>query len=179
MKDRVRETVFNLVGPAVTGKHAIDIFVGTGVLALEALSRVAASATFIERHFHTARLISENVASLQVQDIVELVPGVSFSWGRQHPNLPDNPWIVLCSPPYEFFGNMSNSLVVLLQTLIERAPDESIFVVEAPQDFDIRQLYRAPFWDVRTYPPTTLAIYRAHHRELRRRVAPGSAEDQY
>ena len=42
MKDRLREAVFNLVGPAVAGMHAIDLFGGTGALGLEALSRGAA-----------------------------------------------------------------------------------------------------------------------------------------
>src|SRR5438105_2010542 len=54
MKDRVREAVFNLLGPSVTGSHAIDLFAGTGALGLEALSRGAARATFIERHFPTS-----------------------------------------------------------------------------------------------------------------------------
>ena len=57
MKDRVREAVFNLVGPTVVGSYAIDLFAGTGVLGIEAVSRGAASATLIERHFPTARAI--------------------------------------------------------------------------------------------------------------------------
>src|SRR5262245_7614130 len=41
MKDRVREAVFNLVGPDVVGQHAIDLFAGTGALGFEAISRGA------------------------------------------------------------------------------------------------------------------------------------------
>ena len=66
MKDRVREALFNLVGPSVIGSHAIDLFAGTGALGLEALSRGAARATFIERHYPTADTIKENIASLDV-----------------------------------------------------------------------------------------------------------------
>src|SRR4051794_22495694 len=62
MKDRVREAVFNLLGKQIAGSHAIDLFAGTGALGLEALSRGAARATFIERHFLTAKLIEENAA---------------------------------------------------------------------------------------------------------------------
>ena len=50
MKDRLREAVFNLIGPDIRGKHAIDLFAGTGALALESLSRGAKSATLIEQH---------------------------------------------------------------------------------------------------------------------------------
>src|SRR5262249_42961688 len=56
MKDRVREALFNLIGPNVRGMHAIDLFAGTGALGLEAISRGAAGATFIERHYPTAEL---------------------------------------------------------------------------------------------------------------------------
>jgi 16S rRNA (guanine966-N2)-methyltransferase len=48
MKHRTREAIFNLVSTECTGVHAIDLFAGTGALGLEALSRGAASATFIE-----------------------------------------------------------------------------------------------------------------------------------
>src|SRR5437868_14777408 len=57
MKDRVREAVFNLLGPQIAGSHAIDLFAGTGALGLEAISRGASKATFIERHLPTAKLI--------------------------------------------------------------------------------------------------------------------------
>ena len=68
MKDRVREAVFNLIGPAVRGTHAIDLFAGTGALGLEALSRGAASALFVERHFPTADVIRQNVETLGVSN---------------------------------------------------------------------------------------------------------------
>ena len=61
MKHRVREAIFNLVGTAAEGRHAIDLFAGTGALGLEALSRGAAHATFIEKHVPTARVIEENI----------------------------------------------------------------------------------------------------------------------
>ncbi len=64
MKDRVREALFNLVGPSVIDAHAIDLFAGTGALGLEALSRGAARATFVERHYPTAATIKENIATL-------------------------------------------------------------------------------------------------------------------
>ena len=67
MKERVREAVFNLVGPAVKGKQAVDLFAGTGALGLEAISRGAARAIFIERHYPTLQLIRRNVQSLGVE----------------------------------------------------------------------------------------------------------------
>src|SRR5205814_5859407 len=80
MKDRVREAVFNLLGPGVAGSHAIDLFAGTGALGLEALSRGAAQVTFIERHLPTLKLIEQNVKALGVADRAELVFGDAFHW---------------------------------------------------------------------------------------------------
>src|ERR1041384_2997332 len=57
MKHRTREAIFNLVSTECAGRHAIDLFAGTGALGLEALSRGAASATFIEKHVPWARVV--------------------------------------------------------------------------------------------------------------------------
>src|SRR5262245_47326918 len=78
--DRVREAVFNLLGTSVEGCHAIDLFAGTGALGFEALSRGAARATFIERHFPTAKLIEENAAAIGVEDRIAVVFGDAFRW---------------------------------------------------------------------------------------------------
>src|ERR1700730_7109059 len=88
MKDRVREAVFNLIGPAVRGLHAIDLFAGTGALGLEALSRGAATATFVERHFPTADIIRQNVAELGVADRSTILPANVLLWSRRMPELP-------------------------------------------------------------------------------------------
>ena len=78
MKDRVREAAFNLLGPAVKGKWALDLFAGTGVLGLEAASRGASSVVLLERAPSAARAISENIARLQGTDpsgVISVVQG--------------------------------------------------------------------------------------------------------
>ena len=55
MKDRVRQALFNRLGPDVEGTLAVDLFAGTGALGLEALSRGATRAILIEQHRPTAR----------------------------------------------------------------------------------------------------------------------------
>src|SRR6476661_8043397 len=72
MKDRVREAVFNLLGTQVAGSHAIDLFAGTGALGLEAISRGAAMATFIERHLPTANLIQENASAIGIAERINV-----------------------------------------------------------------------------------------------------------
>jgi 16S rRNA (guanine966-N2)-methyltransferase len=162
MKQRVREAVFNLVGPAVVGKHALDLFAGTGALGLEALSRGAAGATFIERHAPSVRLIRENVDSLSLSDRAEIHFGDAFLWTRQHPtwSAPQSGlWLVLCSPPYDFYVERCTAMVGLLDELHRRAPEGSLFVVEADARFDFGSLNHLGVWDVRAYPPAVVGLH--------------------
>jgi 16S rRNA (guanine966-N2)-methyltransferase len=162
MKHRVREAIFNLVGSDVTGKHAIDVFAGTGAIGLEALSRGAASATFLERHVPTARLVQENIGRLGVAELCELFCTSAFLWtklrfgppprgdveGFRVPiskfRLKDAPagpaWAVFCSPPYDFFVDRQADMIELIGRLLAAAPPESVFVVEADQRLDFNLL---------------------------------------
>ena len=80
MKDRLREAIFNLVGPIRPNTHAWDLFAGTGALGLEALSRGAARATLVEQHYPTADIIRQNIAALGVAEQAEVVTGSVFVW---------------------------------------------------------------------------------------------------
>ncbi len=160
MKDRTREAVFNLIGPSVKGKHAIDLFAGTGALGIEALSRGAARATFIEQHFPTASIIRQNAAELGVTAQAQVQPASAFIWAQEAGLDTESPWLVFCSPPYAFFAERREAMLALIGTLLARSPAESIFVVEADRRFDINQLPDAGRWDVREYPPAVVAIHR-------------------
>ncbi len=160
MKDRIREAVFNLVGPSVAKKHAIDLFGGTGALGLEALSRGADRATFIEQHYPTAAILRRNVATLQVEQITEVFVANVFLWLRGQPDLGSAPWVVFCSPPYEFYVSRTEQMMGLVGELMRLAPAESIFVVESDERFDFSLLPEPDQWDVRTYPPAVVGMYR-------------------
>ena len=160
MKDRVREAVFNLIGPAVRGARAIDLFAGTGALGLEALSRGAASALFVERHFPTAAVIRQNVETLGVSNRATILPANVLLWPRRMPELPSGPWLVFCSPPWDMFADNLDELLALLRALVDRAPAGSQFVVEADETFDFNVLPRPMEWLIRAYPPAVVGILR-------------------
>jgi 16S rRNA (guanine966-N2)-methyltransferase len=65
--DRLRETLFNVLGPAVAGARFVDVFAGTGAVGIEALSRGAAEVVFIENHSPAVALIRRNLESLGVR----------------------------------------------------------------------------------------------------------------
>jgi 16S rRNA (guanine966-N2)-methyltransferase len=158
MKERVREALFNLVGPKVQGKHIIDLFAGTGALTFEAISRGAISGTLVERHFPTADVIKANAADLGVTDRTTIIPGNSLLWSKRLPTLPSIPWVVFCSPPYEMFLKDELELLALVQALLTAAPPQSIIVVESDTQFDTSKLPAEANWDVREYPPAVLSL---------------------
>jgi 16S rRNA (guanine966-N2)-methyltransferase len=166
MKDRVREAVFNLVGPGVAGKHAIDLFAGSGALGLEALSRGAARATFIEQHFPTAAVIRQNAAQLGVADRCEVLPANAFIWGQKQTALDDLPWVVFCSPPFAFFVDRQAEMLALIEGLLDRCPPQSTVVIESDKRFDMGLLSQAEAWDIREYPPAVVALFRKVARRL-------------
>ena len=160
MKDRVREAVFNLVGPSVRGKHAVDLFAGTGALALESLSRGARRATLIEQHVPTVAIIRRNIAQLGVESLCDVVTANVFIWLKRRPQLGSEPWIVFSSPPYDFYVERAGEMLELLAAMIDSAPAESVFVVESDGRFDLGQLPEPESWKTRGYPPAVVGVYR-------------------
>ena len=165
MKDRVREAVFNLVGPAIRGSHAFDLFAGTGAVALEALSRGAARATAIERHFPTARAVRDNARALGVENCIVVEGSDSFFWVRRAekstPNGfgPELPVVFVC-PPYALYRSQAEDMRELVASMRRLCGDRGILVVEADSAEPFAAWSDEMIWDVRTYPPAVVGILR-------------------
>jgi len=162
MKDRVREAVFNLIGPDIKGMYAIDLFGGTGALAIEAISRGATAATIIELHLPTAALLRKNLEALNLLPICTLCKTDAFFWVKNDAEHPpkETPWIIFCSPPYDFYVSRTEEMLAMLHRLVDLAPAGSMFVIEADQHFDLTLLPRQPEPNrIRTYAPAVIAIF--------------------
>ncbi len=160
MKDRVREAVFNLIGPSVKGKHVVDLFAGTGALALEAISRGAIFATMIELHLPTAKNARTNIENLGLGEICRQVNTDTFYWAKTRENFESKaPWLVFVSPPYEFFISRKREMVEMIGSLYETAPIDSLFVIEADGRFDFESLgLSISEKKRRSYPPAEVGI---------------------
>ncbi|HXH87012.1 MAG TPA: 16S rRNA (guanine(966)-N(2))-methyltransferase RsmD [Gaiellaceae bacterium] len=120
--DRVREAAFNLIGP-VDEATVLDLFAGSGALGLEALSRGAASATFVESDRAACRVISDNLAKLRLTGArVVCADAVWTLW--QDTRTYD---LVLVDPPYEQWEALQPKLAEPLARVL--APD-GLLVVE-------------------------------------------------
>jgi 16S rRNA (guanine966-N2)-methyltransferase len=172
MKHRTREAIFNLVSTDCAGRHAIDLFAGTGALGLEALSRGAASATFIEKHVPTARIVEQNIRTLAVADRARLLVTSAFLWAKRDleaassSHSDDRPWLIFCSPPYAFYTERQVEMFDLIRRIKQHVPAGSILIVEAEEPFDFRSLCANEGgedrreWDVRSYPPAVVGLWR-------------------
>jgi 16S rRNA (guanine966-N2)-methyltransferase len=124
--DRVREAAFNLIGP-VEGLHVLDLYAGSGAMGLEALSRGAASATFVESDRAAAETIVRNVEKLGLAGATVLredAPrklAADAALGRRYD-------LVLIDPPY---GNLLGALPMLSAHLPAVVEPRGLVVVES------------------------------------------------
>jgi 16S rRNA (guanine966-N2)-methyltransferase len=123
--DRVRETLFNWLGPRVVGARCLDLFAGSGALGLEALSRGAATTVFVDQNATITRALSELLATLAAQNArVEREDAVRFL-GRAATAFD----IVFLDPP--FASGLSAKAGALLERHGWLAPAALIYV-ESP-----------------------------------------------
>ena len=95
--DRVRETLFNWLGPAIAGARCLDLFAGSGALGLEALSRGAAHVTFVEQDATAARELRSRLDEWRAPDaVVERAEALRFLAGAASPCD-----VVFLDPPYD------------------------------------------------------------------------------
>jgi 16S rRNA (guanine966-N2)-methyltransferase len=71
--DRLRETLFNILGPAVEDSLFVDLYAGTGAIGIEAISRGAKEVVLVEEHAASARLIQENLKALAAAGTAEVM----------------------------------------------------------------------------------------------------------
>jgi len=131
--DRVRETLFNWLMPVIDGARCLDLFAGSGVLGLEALSRGAAEAVFVDNHRisidalqQACDLFGARGAGFHVSDALQFLQGTSRPFD-----------IVFLDPPYA-----SDLLVQAAQLLQQQnwLADSAYIYVEHAQDFDTDSL---------------------------------------
>jgi 16S rRNA (guanine966-N2)-methyltransferase len=96
--EKVREAVFNILG-SVEGDHVLDLFAGSGGLGIEALSRGAAHATFVDAGKPALTAIRGNLRELGLDDRATVIASDAVATSARH--LPNAPWrLVFVDPPY-------------------------------------------------------------------------------
>jgi 16S rRNA (guanine966-N2)-methyltransferase len=130
--DRVREAAFNLLGPgAAEGAAVLDLFAGSGAMGLEALSRGAERATFVESDSAACRTINRNLDKLELTGATVLCQDALTALradarvGRRYD-------LVLVDPPYRRFSSLQNALIQYLPEVL--APGGTLLVETAADE---------------------------------------------
>jgi 16S rRNA (guanine966-N2)-methyltransferase len=127
--DRVREAWMSILGQSLDRARVLDLFAGSGALGLEALSRGAVSATFVELNPPSLRALHENITALGVESDVTVHRGDAMRFAER---LPEGAFdLVLADPPY------SVDYAQRLVALFRRHPFGRILSVEHRSDLEI------------------------------------------
>jgi len=120
--DRVREAAFNLIGP-VDDASVLDLFAGSGAMGLEALSRGAGRAVFVESDRDARRAIERNLDKLQLTGAEVVQEDVLRFLARERRRFD----LILVDPPYDGFAELQPALARYLPGLLS---ENGLLVVE-------------------------------------------------
>ena len=130
--DRLREALFNVLAPRIDGVVFADLYAGTGAVGIEALSRGAAKAIFIEQKFAAVRAIRENLRSLEIEARAEVRQGRTTA---MIPQIAAD--IVFLDPPYA----LENEYTAALELLGENPP--ALVIAQHPSRLQLAASYGA------------------------------------
>ena len=149
--DRVREALFSILG-SVAELRVADLYAGTGALGIEALSRGAASALFVESQKAAADVIEENLTTLGVTG-GQVIRRDVLAWLRSEDERAFD--LVFCDPPYDAAAQVAQPLADLLPRVV--APQGLIVTESSKRNPLVLDL---PLTDERSYGDTRIAIHR-------------------
>ena len=150
--DRVRESLFNVLEArrSLAGVRVLDLFAGTGALALEAISRGAASALFVEQDAAALRLARANAKALGVEQTCSFVRGDAVAFLQRPPRLTYD--LVFADPPYDL-----DALATLPALAQAHLAEEGLLALE----HDVRHSFdESPGWLLsRPYGRTIVSLF--------------------
>ncbi len=164
MKDSVRESLFNIIGPRIKGTNVVDLFAGTGAVAFEALSRGASSAIAIEKNRRAHAFLESTAETLGVTSKIKLLYGDAFRLGSSllgpaaaDAAPEDTPRIVFLCPPYAMWDSAAEPLHGLIRSALDHCPPGSLIIAETDKHYDESKLPPGQ-WDHRLYGGTRLSL---------------------
>ena len=153
----VREALFSILGNAIPERPFFDVFAGTGIHGLEAISRGATEAVFIELDGKLAAAIESRLKEFDVVRLGYVMKADAYRWAERWIP-PQRPLNLFLSPPFADLTERYDAFLTLVGLLAEKAPVESVLSIQAEDGFPTEKLPGAN-WDVRSYGRNMLAIW--------------------
>lgn len=153
--DRVKESLFNILGADIVDARFLDLFGGTGGVGIEALSRGAAHAVFIEKNRKAQETIKANLLHTKLIDRAEIVRGDAFAYLRSVPR----PFHYIYIAPPQYHRWWVDALNLLDEQPGWLAADGEIIVQIHPREYEAVPLEHFEEIEQRTYGSTVLVFY--------------------
>jgi len=128
---RVRESFFSILGNAIPGRPFIDVFAGTGVIGIEAISRGATLATFLEKDPKSAADILRYLRDFDVVDEGLVLRTDVYRWAERWIPPLGKPLNLSLSPPFKDFDDNVPAFVRSVRLLWDELPDESAMTIQS------------------------------------------------
>ena len=158
LRDRVRTSLFDILGGRVAGAEFLDLFAGTGAVGLEALSRGAEAATFVDSSGRAIRIIRENVRRLGYQDRAKVVKADALEAIRTLARRGERFDLVFVGAPYQ--SGLALQAAAALGMFRPLAPEATVVVEVFHKTEPAGRYGDLRLESVRDYGETRLAFYR-------------------
>lgn len=151
MNERVRISLFNILGDKLRGANVLDAFAGTGSLGLESISRGSSRVTFIENNAKALDVLRNNIKALEIDEITEVIPTTIEKWYKNNNSLRYD--VIFTDSPY------NEPQLSTVSRLSELLTTSGIMIVSYSGRGEVPQLDKVVVVDNRSYGEAALAFY--------------------
>ena len=156
--DRVKQTLFAILEPDLPGAFVLDLFAGSGAAGIEALSRGAAHATFVERDPGAIAVIKANLTRTHLFDRATVTRAAALAWLRDPARAREPPiTLAVIDPPYDDKPALADALAALAPLL---APDARVVAKHFWRDVPPPRVGLLASERERRFGETALTFYR-------------------
>ena len=160
LADRVKQTLFAILEPELAGARVLDLFAGSGAGGIEALSRGAAAAVFVERDQGAAAVIDANLRATGLAGPAAAIVRWDVVRWLAEPNVDAAFDLVLVDPPYAETGTLARVLEILGADGAPLAPDACVVAKHFWRDRPAERIGRLAIERDRRFGETALTFYR-------------------
>jgi 16S rRNA (guanine966-N2)-methyltransferase len=161
--DRVKVSLFNIIGADIEGATLLDLLAGTGSIGIEALSRGASFVRFLDLNRKSVETIQANLAHTRLQARAEVLRGDAFAYLNRPVDRAFD-YVYIAPPQYK--GLWKQALLEVDRRVDWLSEDAWVIVQIHPREYEPVELSHLEIFDERTYGSTMLVFYRRPVEEL-------------
>lgn len=156
--EMIRKAMFSILGNAIPDRPFFDIFAGTGVTGMEAVSRGASEAIFLERDPKLSAEIVSYLKKFGIESQTQVVRTDAYRWAERWVSAKE-PVNFFLSPPFADLESRPEAFLYLVRLLMEKSPEGSVICIQGEDGFPEDNLPDYEKWDIRGYGRNVLMIW--------------------